>query len=221
MLKNLWVSAVKFGFRLLYNEFAWSYDVVSWTVSLGHWRKWQLAALDYVQGQRVLEIAHGPGHMLLELHKRGFQVVGLDLSAAMGRQAQARLERQALHTAVPLVQSRVQTLPFAAASFDTVLSQFPTAFIGEPETLQAIHQVLTPHGRLVVLPEGHLTGNGAVYRVIDWLFTITGQKAEDETTQQQIWQSFREGMAQHGFHAEIESISLEGSAATVIIATKL
>jgi ubiquinone/menaquinone biosynthesis C-methylase UbiE len=212
---------VKFGFRLLYNEFAWSYDIVSWVVSLGHWRKWQLAAVAHVQGARVLEIAHGPGHILLELHQRGFQVIGIDLSAAMGRQARARLRRNELTTAVPLVQSRVQALPFAAASFDTVLSQFPTAFIGESETLRAIHHVLAPHGRLVILPEGHLTGEGIIYRIIGWLFTITGQKINDEVARQQVWEGFRQAMAQNGFQAEVKTITLKGSAATVIIATKL
>lgn len=221
MLKDMWHTAVKFGFRLLYNELAWTYDTVSWAVSLGHWRKWQLAALDYVHGKRVLEIAHGPGHMLVALAQRGFQVTGLDLSAAMGCQAQSRLRRTELTTAVPLVCGDVHALPFAAELFDTVLSQFPTAFISEVETLTAVHRVLVPHGRLVILPEGHLTGNGPLYSVIDWLFAITGQRPHDSAEQQQLWHTFAQMMHQNGFATEIEELVLEGSAATVIIATKI
>lgn len=221
MLKDVWHTAVKFGFRLLYNELAWTYDTISWTVSLGHWRKWQLAVLAYVQGRRVLEIAHGPGHMLIALAQRGFQVTGLDLSAAMGRQAQRRLRRMALTTAVPLVRGDVHALPFAAQSFDTVLSQFPTAFISEAETLAAVHRVLATHGRLVILPEGHLTGTGPLYNFIDWLFAITGQKPLNGAAQQPLWDSFAHMMRQNGFDTEIEELVLEGSAATVIIATKI
>ena len=79
MLMKLWFTLVGFGFRLLYNEFAWTYDGVSWLVSLGDWRRWQVAALPFIVGRDVLEIGHGPGHMLLALQNAGFAVVGLDL----------------------------------------------------------------------------------------------------------------------------------------------
>ena len=113
----IWQKIVSFGFRLLYNELAWTYDVVSWFVSLGHWRKWQTAALDFVTGNRVLELAHGPGHMLIELHKRGFQVMGCDLSAAMGYMAQNRLRRNGIAMAVPLFRCRIPDFPLADQTF--------------------------------------------------------------------------------------------------------
>lgn len=222
MLRDIWVSTVKFGFRLLYNELAWTYDAVSWTVSLGHWRKWQLTALQYVQGERVLEVAHGPGHMLVELSKRGYQTAGIDLSAAMGQQAAANLRQHSLtiQKNVPLVRSQVQALPFAAASFDTVLSQFPTAFIIEPETLAAVYRVLKPDGRLVILPEGHLTGTGLVHNTLDWLFKITGQRPDDQTIQAALWHQFEGVLQSVGFETAVHQHQLEGSVATVIVATK-
>ena len=90
-MKALWWRLVRFGFRLLYQEMAWTYDLVSWAVSLGEWRAWQRAALPFVSGRHVLEIAHGPGHLLLALSTAGFTVSGLDLSPQMGRQARRRL----------------------------------------------------------------------------------------------------------------------------------
>ncbi len=118
-----WQKLVRFGFRLLYHELAWTYDVVSWVVSLGEWRRWQRAALPYVQGPRVLEIGHGPGHMLLALQMKGCRVMGLDLSPQMGRLARKRAP------SVPLVRGRVQDLPYAEGSFDTVLATFPTEYV--------------------------------------------------------------------------------------------
>ncbi|MCB9446672.1 MAG: class I SAM-dependent methyltransferase, partial [Ardenticatenaceae bacterium] len=50
----LWKKLIRFGFRLLYNELAWTYDAVSWLVSLGDWRSWQQAALPFVLGPDVL-----------------------------------------------------------------------------------------------------------------------------------------------------------------------
>lgn len=227
MIGNWWWRLVRFGFRLLYNEMAWSYDVVSWLASLGEWRAWQRAALPFIRGKRVLEVAHGPGHMLLALARAGFEVAGLDLSAAMGRQAQRRLREAGL--TVPLVRGEVQALPFAAATFDTVLSTFPTAFIVERDTLASVHQVLKPDGRLIIVPEGHLTGRDIPSRFINWLYVITGQRSgafevdkEDEwpATESAIWQAFEAQMAGVGFRLQIEQTSLKRSAATVVVARK-
>ena len=54
MIHKLWVTLVRFGFRLLYYELAWTYDLVSWLVSLGEWVRWHRAGLPFVQGPNVL-----------------------------------------------------------------------------------------------------------------------------------------------------------------------
>ncbi|MCA9980818.1 MAG: class I SAM-dependent methyltransferase, partial [Anaerolineales bacterium] len=148
----------------------------------------------------------------------GFVVTGLDFSPQMGRQARRRLQRAGL--IVPLVRGRVQDLPFTAVAFDTVLSQFPTAFIMEPETLASIARVLKPHGRLVILPEGHLTGGGVVRGALDWLFRVTGQRPGPEVDLTAVWEGFTAVLARAGFTADIHHIPLNGSVATVIIATR-
>jgi ubiquinone/menaquinone biosynthesis C-methylase UbiE len=171
---RLWWRLVNFGFRLLYNEMAWTYDAVSWVVSLGQWRRWQLAALPHLHGRDVLEIAHGPGHLLLEMKRQSYRVTGLDLSPWMGRRAGHRLRRAGLPAT--LVRGEAQSLPFAPASFDAVLSTFPTEFVIWPETLAAVHRVLRPGGRFVIVPEARLTGQGPIYTFLEWLYTITGQR---------------------------------------------
>lgn len=218
MFAQIWQKLVRLGFHLLYNELAWTYDVVSWLVSLGEWRRWQRAALPFVAGRDVLELAHGPGHMLVELTERGHHAVGVDLSAAMGRIAHGRLHRYQHPT--HLAQSYAQALPFDAATFDTVLSQFPTTYILDPATLQQVRRVLRPHGRLLILTEGHLTQTGVIHRFIAWLFYITGQTAPTHATPEEMWQPFLDALAGAGFTAEIQPITLEKSAATLIIANK-
>ena len=109
-----------------------------------------------------------------------------------------------------------------------MLSQFPTNFIFETETLAEIYRMLRPDGRLVILPEGHLTTRGPLSRLIQWLFVITGQaaparKAEaNETAARRdvLWRPFVERMEAVGFQVKIEEITLGGSAATVLIALK-
>jgi hypothetical protein len=61
-MKRLWWGLVRFGFRLLYNEFAFTYDTVSKVVSLGAWRCWQRAALKYLAVPPGARISNGSRH---------------------------------------------------------------------------------------------------------------------------------------------------------------
>lgn len=219
----LWKKLVRFGFRLLYNELAWTYDAVSWLVSLGDWRAWQQAALPFVQGPDVLEIGHGPGHMLLALRQAGFHVVGLDLSPYMGRQAQKRMGE----TAIPLIRGDVMALPVKTAVFDTVLATFPTDYMVDPVTLLNANRVLRENGRFVIVPEGHLTGRGPLYRFIEWLYAVTGQRAgpfavdeADNWPDHPVWQLIVERFTAAGFRLEMEQIRLPRSITTILIACK-
>jgi len=64
------------AFHLLYHEAAWAYDAVAAAVSLGQWRAWGAAALPFLPGPRVLELGHGPGHMLIALTAAGYDAAG-------------------------------------------------------------------------------------------------------------------------------------------------
>jgi len=173
MVKMLWRQLLRFGFWLLYNPFAWSYDLVSWTVSLGQWRHWQRTAMPFLHGRDLLEIGHGPGHLLLELRQMGYRLVGVDLSPFMGRMAARRLHRAGL--TVPLLRCRAEQLPLAAAAFDTVLATFPAPFIFEAATLAAVRRVLRPEGRFIIVLGAEQVGRRPLQRFVSWLFYLTGQ----------------------------------------------
>ncbi len=218
---RIWQRFVGFGFRLLYNEFAWCYDAVSWVVSLGEWRRWQFAALDFVQGERVLEIAHGTGHLLVELHRRGFRPIALDLSPTMSRITFGRLQK--IGVTVPLLRGSALTLPFAPSQFDTIFSTFPTNFISEPATLASVRRVLADDGRLVIVPSGSLRGSGLVERVIGCLFWLTGQRMEragtNEDSAETLFGPWQTHFQAHGFSLAMSRIVFDKSTAIVLIAT--
>ncbi|GAB4432257.1 MAG: class I SAM-dependent methyltransferase [Anaerolineae bacterium] len=172
-----WWNLVRFGFRLLYHELAWTYDAVSTVVSLGQWGDWQRVALRHVQapaGAPVLELAHGTGRLAVELRRAGYRLVALDRSPAMGRIARRRLLRWGWRPA--LVRADARALPFGAGQFAAVISTFPTEFIADPVALAEIHRILQSSGRLVIVLGATLTGHNAAARSLELAYRVTGQR---------------------------------------------
>jgi ubiquinone/menaquinone biosynthesis C-methylase UbiE len=170
---RLWWAFLRLFFRLLYNEFAWTYDLVAWVVSLGQWKAWCRTTIPHLRKGRVLELAHGPGHLLVAMAERGLSPVGLDLSPYMSRLAKRRLGREGLD--VCLVRARAQALPFRDGCFDSAVATFPTEFILDPATLQEAVRVTGADGRLVVTAWVRLSERDPLWRVIGWLYRATGQ----------------------------------------------
>ncbi|NDJ79031.1 MAG: class I SAM-dependent methyltransferase [Chloroflexi bacterium] len=219
ILGRAWWGLVRFGFRLLYNEMAFTYDLVSWVVSLGQWRDWQRAALQHLNaepGAQLLELAHGTGNFELDLHEAGYDTVALDLSRAMGRITQRKLRRNGINPP-PLVRGRAQKLPFPTAAFPTVVSTFPTEFIIDPATLQEVHRVLQPGGRLVVVFNGIL-GRGeearnALETLLEAAYRVTGQRGP--------WPvNVEEMLGNAGFEPQVVTERLNRSTVLLFLAVK-
>jgi ubiquinone/menaquinone biosynthesis C-methylase UbiE len=211
---NAWWKLVRFGFRLLYNEMAFTYDTVSTIVSLGAWRCWQQAALAHLDAkpsELILELAHGTGNLQLDLADRGYTAIGYDLSPYMGRIAQTKLRKNGV--AARLARGKAQQLPFPNDTFKAVISTFPTDFIFAPETLREIHRVLTYDGQLLIVPNGVLTGRGMTEAGLEWLYRITGQRGSENPAISPFFERF-------GFDAILKEERCPRSTAQVIIAQK-
>jgi ubiquinone/menaquinone biosynthesis C-methylase UbiE len=194
----------------------WTYDLVSWTVSIGQWRSWQRTSLPYLRGQRILEVAHGTGNLLLDLVSLGFQPVGLDLSPSMGRIARRKLKR-ALGTSelpLPLVRGRVEALPFAGNAFSTLVSTFPTEFFVQPAAIAEFYRVLEPGGVFVCVPGAQITSLGLADRWAAWLFRVTGQSATAWFAP--VVQRF----ADAGFEARLEEVRQPRGLVFLVVAHK-
>ncbi|MBC7227970.1 MAG: class I SAM-dependent methyltransferase [Thermoflexales bacterium] len=166
-------SALRLFFRLLYGPFAWTYDAVAWVVSRGRWTAWGAAALPLIPDGPVLELAHGPGHLLLRMARQGLRPVGLDLSLQMGALARRRLRRVGLPPR--LVRARAQHLPFRDGVFRAVVATFPTEFILDPATAREAARVLAPGGTVAVVPVAIPGGRDPLARALRFLYRITGQ----------------------------------------------
>ncbi|HYO87104.1 MAG TPA: class I SAM-dependent methyltransferase [Candidatus Limnocylindrales bacterium] len=181
-MSALWRNTVRFGFRLLYQEFAFTYDAVSWTVSMGAWRCWVASALKFLPpGEPVLELAHGPGHLQAALAEQGSRAFGIDQSVQMGRQARRRLLKRG--RAARLARARAQALPFADETFAAIVSTFPTEFIVQPATLAEVRRVLQPGAPLIIVPAASFNRGGAAKAALEWAYQVTGQRSGRQTVE--------------------------------------
>jgi len=109
---------------------------------------WKLAAavlelLDAKPGERVLDLGCGTGHLAAKIAEAGAQVVGVDRSHEMIRQA--RLKYPSLRFEV--MDAREISLD---GTFDAVFSNATLHWIKEPErVIAAVQKSLRPRGRLV------------------------------------------------------------------------
>lgn len=212
--RRIWWAVVRFSFRLLYNELAFTYDLVSFIVSLGAWRCWQQAVLKYLSVSktvRILELAHGTGNLQLDLCEQGYQAVGYDLSPYMGRIAQKKLRKHKYTS--QLVRGMAQQLPFPTASFGAIISTFPTDFIVDPSTLEEVRRILQPSGQFIIVPNGILTGSNFAGASLEWLYYITGQRDEKTVNLSELFTPY-------GFEAKLFEEQCPRSRVQVIVATK-
>ena len=197
---------MRFFFNLLYHPFAFTYDLVAWVVSFGKWNDWVLSIFPHIEGTRILELGHGPGHLQRFLLDRGLSPVALDESTQMGRIAKRRLG-----TRHKLSRGLAQSLPFASASFDTVVSTFPSEYIFDPRTLAEINRVLVQDGKLIVLPAA-FPSNG----FLKWLYKVTGESPEalDDALKERLKTPF----VQAGFKVEMKLVEMTSSTLVLLLA---
>lgn len=132
--------------RIRYGLYAPVYDLIARPLENGRRRSIELLALE--KGERVLLIGAGTG-LDLEHLPRGVQVMAVDLSPAMLRQAASRAEDLGLAVETRVMDAHRLDLP--DASFDVVVLHLILAVIPDPwACIQEAARVLKPHGRVAI-----------------------------------------------------------------------
>src|SRR5580700_4899444 len=104
-------------------------------------------------GLEALDVGCGTGFLSLELAARGHRVTGIDFAPAM--LALAKEKAAASGAATRFEEADAEQLPFAAGSFDLVITRHVLWTLPHPEAaIDEWRRVLRPGGRLAVI-DGH------------------------------------------------------------------
>jgi len=143
------------GIEQFYRRIAPVYDLLATAPVVKHWRESAVEALDLSSGDTVVEMGCGTGANVPLLRKRvgsEGQVVGIDYTPGMLRQARERVERAGWAN-VSLVRGDA-TSP-AVDEADAVLGSFVVGLFDDPEAaVDGWLDVLKPGGRIALLEAG-------------------------------------------------------------------
>ncbi|MBM3178770.1 MAG: methyltransferase domain-containing protein [Chloroflexi bacterium] len=199
---------MRFFFRLLYHPFAFTYDFVAAVVSFGNWEDWVFSVLPFIEGTRILELGHGPGHLQRLLLDRGLFPFAMDESTQMGRLAKRRLGNSQ-----KLSRALAQQLPYAEKSFDTIIATFPSEYIFNPQALSEVKRCLSDGGRLVVLPVAFPKSG-----FLKWLYIVTSEIPDDltESLKTKLQQPFLDA----DLKVKVEIVEVKSGILLIIVAVK-
>jgi len=147
------------GSKLIH--WAGSYDLLVWVLTLGRDRVFREKTLDLARvalGESVLDIGCGTGTLALAAKNRvgsSASVTGIDASPQMI--ARARKKARRVGAEVTFVTADVENLPYAAGTFDLVLSTVMLHHLSDGARLKClgeVRRVLRPGGRFLALDFG-------------------------------------------------------------------
>ncbi|HEX5707657.1 MAG TPA: methyltransferase domain-containing protein [Pyrinomonadaceae bacterium] len=123
--------------------------------------------LELRPGMRVLDVACGSGNLAIHAARAGAQVTGVDIAANLLEQARQRAEAEGL--TIQFDEGDAESLPYADATFDVVVSMFGAMFAPRPELVASeLLRVCRRGGRVAMAnwtPEGF----------VGQMFKITGR----------------------------------------------
>jgi ubiquinone/menaquinone biosynthesis C-methylase UbiE len=124
-----------------------------------------IAHANLEQHHRVLDVGCGCGVTTLETARRARRAVGVDISEPLLAVATNRARVESLDNA-EFLAADAQVHPFAAATFDLVISQFGLMFFDDPvSAFRNLHRALVPDGRIVFVSWQPLPAN-------EWLVVV-------------------------------------------------
>lgn len=117
------------------------------------YRQWLKKALEYILGNRVLEVGFGTGYLMS--HYAGkYEAYGLDNNERMHDITANRLKNLGISAELDL--GDVEQMPYSDSFFDTLICTFSFSnFPDGPAALKEMLRVVKPGGRIIILDMNH------------------------------------------------------------------
>ena len=146
----------------VFDSVAGKYDLINDLMSLGVHRLWKRFAVSLTglcPGDQVLDLAGGTGDLtsrMLPLVGSKGGVVLSDINASMLAEGRKRLVDEGIVGNVDYVQADAEQLPFLDNMFHCITIGFGLRNVTRKErALEAMHRVLKPGGRVIILEFSH------------------------------------------------------------------
>ena len=129
--------------------------------------------LTVVPGNRLLDVGCGSGQLALMAAKDGLDVTGVDIANNLVERARARAQAEGLNARFE--EADAETLPFADASFDVVVSLIGAMFAPRPDLVaKELLRVCRPGGTIAMAnwtPQGFV---GQMFKTISKFIAPSG-----------------------------------------------
>lgn len=148
-----------------YRRWAPVYDLTFGRITQGG----RILAAEHVntQGGSVLEVGIGTG-LALDFYGPHVRVTGIDLSAEMLREAEAKARKKRLKNLVGLYQMDARQIAFPDAAFDHVAAMHIMSVVPEPErVLDEMARLCRPGGSVLIA--NHFAGSAEGWTVAERL----------------------------------------------------
>jgi demethylmenaquinone methyltransferase/2-methoxy-6-polyprenyl-1,4-benzoquinol methylase len=159
--------------RAFYDKISHYYDLLAgW--SEDSLRREGLEQFNVRQGERILEIGFGTGHMLVLMAASvgsSGQIYGIDLSEEMAKAAARNTNRNEVSDRVYLVSGDAAHLPFESEKFDGIFMSFTLELFDTPEIPQVLAEclrVLRMGGRILVIALSKQQEHETVVEALEW-----------------------------------------------------
>jgi len=162
-----------------------------------------LQYVDLSQGGRVVELGFGPGHLQLEMQRRGINCIGIDESAQMCKIAHRRLTRVIPGKDLTLLRGLAEQLPLANGVADAVIATFPADYIFSDLVVEGCSRILRPGGEIVFLM-GALPGGFSWFNLVLKFLSGESQLKFKSVLRPAI---YLDRIKAHGFEIQAEAVA--------------
>ena len=117
--------------------------------------------------KRILDAGCGPGILMSELIRKGFNVVGVDMSHEMLKLADKRLSIMNAERSFHLMRSDIEKMPFEDCLFDMVVTSGVIEYLNSDEkVLKEFQRILRDKGILII----SITNKYSYNLILDGIF---------------------------------------------------